>query len=147
MPNARVMALFRSLHATVKALHARSVVVGDLNDGNVVVTTGADADAFVIDADSMQLGGLPCAVAHERFLDPRLYGTSLVDGPAFSVDNDRYAFRVLLFQSLLGVHPYGGTHPKLPTLLRRAEARHTILRDDVIVPRGGGARARCLTTR
>ena len=33
------------------------------------------------------------------------------------------------------MHPYGGLHPSLPTLLRRAEARCSILRPEVQVPR------------
>lgn len=130
-----VLALFRSLLATIQALHQQGVVVGDCNDGNVVVDAGGRGDAFVIDADSMQVAKLPCPVAHERFLDPRLYGVSLVDDAVFSVDSDLYALRVLLFQTLCCVHPYGGTHAKLPTLLRRAEARHSVLRDDVTLPK------------
>ena len=46
-----------------------------------------------------------------------------------------HAFAVLLFGSLLYVHPYGGLHKSLPTLLRRAEARCSILRAEVQVPR------------
>lgn len=130
----QTLEVFRSLLQTLRLLHAQGVVVGDLNDGNVLATPAAPA-AFVIDVDSVQLPGLACPVAHERFLDPRLYGVALVDGPRFSADNDLYAFRVLLFQSLLCLHPYGGTTAALPTLLRRAEARHSALRSDVTVPR------------
>src|SRR6185437_16678447 len=41
----------------------------------------------------------------------------------------------MLFTSLLYVHPYGGQHPAHRTLLRRAEARHSILRSDVTYPK------------
>jgi hypothetical protein len=141
--NSDVLGLFCALVETVDALHAQGVVVGDMNDGNVlVVRSGGQTAAprspssvFVIDADSMQVGGLPCPVAHERFLDPRLYGKNLLDGPCFDALSDAYALRVLLFQSLLCVHPYGGVHPSLPTLLRRAEAGHSLLRGDVALPR------------
>src|SRR5205814_2102650 len=53
----------------------------------------------------------------------------------FDAGSDAYALRVLLFQSLLGVHPYGGVHAKLPTLLRRAQAAWSILRGDVKLPK------------
>ncbi len=132
VPNERVMALFRGLHGTVKALHGAGVVVGDLNDGNVLFRDDA---AFLIDADSMQFQGLPCAVGHERFLDPRLYGVDLAKAPRFDPGTDWYAFAVMLFSSLLYVHPFGGTHPTLPTLLRRAEARHSVLKPGVTLPR------------
>ncbi len=131
----RVLAIFRQLLESLAALHARSVVVGDLNDGNIILADGGAGLPFFIDADSMQIGALPCPVAHERFLDPLLYGVNLTNAPCFSVGSDHYALRVLLFQSLCCVHPYGGTHSKLPTLLRRAEARHSALRADVVLPR------------
>lgn len=143
-----VLAIFSELRALVDELHARGVIVGDMNDGNVVLTaqrTGGKPpthkqqsnqhSAMVIDVDSMQIGALPCPVAHERFLDPRLYGRSLVDAASFDAGSDAYALRVLLFQSLLCVHPYGGVHAKLPTLLRRAEASWSVLRGDVQLPR------------
>lgn len=134
-----VLAIFRELAATVETLHARRVVVGDLNDGNVVVTPPSRRDPWqpwLIDADSMQFGPFPCTVAHERFLDPRLYGVDLERGgpPALSRESDWFALAVLLFTSLLYVHPYGGAHASYPTLLRRAEARHSVLRGDVKLP-------------
>lgn len=136
-----------ALGRVVDALHARGVVVGDLNEGNVLVDPGASpgatrgvtggARALLIDADSLHLPGHPCTVAHERFLDPRLYGRDLAAG--FDVESDRYALAVLLFQSLLFVHPYGGVHPAHPTLLRRAEARCSALDPAVKLPRAAAS--------
>jgi hypothetical protein len=130
--NGEVIAIFRKLRATLGELHARGVVVGDLNDGNVLFRGDTP---WLIDADSMQYAGFPCVVAHERFLDPRLFGLDLTKGGAFTAGSDWFAFAVMLFASLLYVHPYGGSHPKLPTMLRRAEARHSVLRSDVKYPR------------
>lgn len=130
--NAQVLGLHAALAQTLEALHSRGVVVGDLNDGNVLF---AGARHFLIDADSMQFSGLPCPVGHERFLDPRLYGVDLTRAPRFDPGTDWYAWAVLWFSALLYVHPFGGTHPTLPTPLRRAEARHSILRSDVKYPR------------
>jgi hypothetical protein len=129
-----VMTLFRQLEDTVQKLHARNVIVGDLNDGNVLVQP-ASQQVFIIDADSMQFSGFACSVGHERFLDPRLYGVDLSSGPRFDAGTDWYAFAVMLFSSLLYVHPYGGTHAKLNTMLRRAEARHPVMKTDVVLPR------------
>jgi len=147
-----VLATFRELAATVAALHARSIVVGDLNDGNVVVTREPGTPAsqqqrkpqqreplpawrpWLIDADSMQFASFPCVVAHERFLDPRLYGVDLAATRALSPESDFYALAVMLFASLLFVHPFGGAHASYSTMLRRAEARHSVLRGDVKLP-------------
>lgn len=132
-----VVAVFREIVTTLEALHARSIVVGDLNDGNIVLTQNAKTMQWspsFIDADSMQLPGHPCVVAHERFLDPKLYGVDLSKTTALSKDSDWYALAVMLFASLTFIHPYGGAHASYPTLLRRAEARHSILRGDVKLP-------------
>jgi H/ACA ribonucleoprotein complex subunit 3 len=173
--NRDVTLLFRHIHATLRSIQKEGVVVGDLNDANVVFgrcrgrrgvyhagtsfalgrrgvyhagtslalgstptlpPLGSVARGpYFIDADSMQFGAFPCTVAHERFLDPRFYGRDLTHGGVFSPESDWYAFSVLLFECLLYVHPYGGQHASLPTLLRRAEARHSILQPDVKIPR------------
>ena len=91
--NERILALFRVLADALTAIHRADVVVGDCNDGNIIVT---DREAYFIDADSMQVGSLPCPVAHERFLDPKLYGKNLVDGACFDAGSDAFALRVLL---------------------------------------------------
>lgn len=124
--------LFVQVHQTLTALHQQGVVVGDLNDGNLLF---AGRHVHFIDVDSLQFGAFPCPVGHERFLDPRLYGIDLAQGPRFTPGSDWYAFAVMLFSSLLYVHPFGGTHATLGTLLRRAEARHSVLRSDVTLPR------------
>ena len=141
--NSGLTSLFRELHAIVEELHLAKIVIGDFNDGNVLFAPspqpsppgGRGGSVFLIDSDSMQFGGYPCPVGHERFLDPKLYGVDLSSAPRFDDGSDWYAFSVLLFQSLLAVHPFGGTHPKLATLLRRAEARHSLMQSDVVVPR------------
>ncbi len=130
--NESVQQLFQKLAGVVDEVHQGRVVIGDFNDGNVLFCNGAP---FLIDADSMQFSGLPCNVGHERFLDPRLYGVDLCASPRFDAGTDWYAFGVLLFSSLLYVHPFGGIHKKYGTALRRAEARHSVLRADVTYPR------------
>ena len=130
--NADVIGLLRSLAGAIDRLHAQNVVVGDLNDGNVVVTDVKRP--WLIDADSMHLPGHPCVVAHERFLDPRFYGRDLTRGGVFTRETDWYALAVMAFASLLYIHPYGGAHAAQPTLLRRAEARISALRSDVKLP-------------
>ena len=65
--------IFRRLRGALAGLHARGVVIGDFNDLNVLVRAapGGLAEPFLIDADSFQFAGFPCAVFTERFLDPR----------------------------------------------------------------------------
>ena len=88
--NAGLTAVFRELHSLVEGLHAARVVIGDFNDGNVLFRPALQPSAQValIDADSMQFGGFPCPVGHERFLDPRLYGVDLSTAPRFDDGSD-----------------------------------------------------------
>ncbi len=138
--NLEVTELFCNLQRVVSQLHASKVIIGDFNDGNVLFTR---TTPYLIDADSMQFAGMPCAVGHEKFLDPALYGVDLAAAPRFTEGSDWYAWAVMLFSSLMYVHPFGGTHAKLGTLLRRAEARHSVLKPDVTWPRLAASRS-CL---
>lgn len=139
-----VAAIFLDAHATLGAIHAAGLVVGDLNDMNETFSpdpTGALTVDF-LDVDSFQLPGHPCEVATEAFLDPDLYGPDLAapvatagGAPrAFRPANDWYSFAVLLFRSLTLVHPYGGVDPSLPSLPRRAAARRSVLAPGVTYP-------------
>ncbi|MCA9521627.1 MAG: hypothetical protein KC609_11670 [Myxococcales bacterium] len=123
------------LAESLEALHRRDVRVGDLNDYNVLASP-SDLAHYLIDVDSYQFAGLPCTVAHERFLAPELYGVDLGRAPRFEPEHDWYAFAVLLFIAVFGVHPFGGVHPKLNTLLKRATARASIFDPAVRIPRG-----------
>ena len=134
--NADVLGVFRALVTVLSSLHAKSVVVGDLNPGNVMLSR--DQGPLVpslIDADSMQYASFACTVAHERYVHPSLYGKDLASGPHFSPTTDRYSLAVLLFESLFFVHPYGGVHPAHPTLLRRAAERVSIFDAKVKIPK------------
>lgn len=123
---------FLRAHTTLQQIHQRGLVVGDLNDLNLIVR--ADEVLF-IDVDSFQFGQFPCPVGTEAFLDPALYGIDLARGPVFTPDNDWYAFAVLLFRSLLLVHPYGGVHPRVKLLTQRAEQRLSVFDSAVKYPR------------
>lgn len=119
---AEITATFLDLHATVMALHRAHVVIGDANDLNILVRNG---EAWLIDTDSFQFGRFPCRVFTWRFADPLLCreqnGQPAFAGP-FGPGSDWYAFAVLLFQSLLAVHPFGGVH-------RPAQAAHRVPAD------------------
>jgi hypothetical protein len=134
-----VASFFACVARVVRELHDAGVVVGDVNPGNLLFVAGGDAtrparELAFIDAESMQYAGFACEVAHERYVDPRLYGRDLAAGGCFSPETDHYALAVLLFASLLYVHPYGGVHPAHATLLARAHARVSVLAAGVKLP-------------
>jgi hypothetical protein len=135
-----VVAALLDLHATVTALHAADVVIGDFNDLNVLVD---NARAYLIDADSFQLRGFPCGLYSHRFVDPRLCDPAAA-APVLVTPHDRdsdwFAFAVMAFRSLLGVGPYAGVHrPRDPKRAVAAAARSlrgvSVFDPDVVYPR------------
>lgn len=134
-----VLALFRQIHATLTHLHHRGVIIGDLNDHNTFFILSPASTPLcspaLVDVDSYQFGRFPCPVAMQSFLDPQLYGVSdFSQRPFFTEWSDWYAFFVLLIKSLLGVHPYGGTHHIYKSLQTRATAGVSVLDPAVIYP-------------
>lgn len=130
-PDSEVKKLFLDARETLAAVHLKQAVIGDLNSLNVMF---AGDDALFIDADSIQFSRFPCEVAMERFLDPLLYGADY-SRLAFTPGSDWYSFATMLFESLLFVHPFGGVHPKYPTLERRAKSGLTIMDPTVKYPK------------
>lgn len=113
-------------------VHKQGFVVGDYNDLNSLF---AGKKVYSIDVDSWQFGKFPCPVATENFLDPMLYGMDLSKKPTFAPGNDWYSFAVMLFKSLLLVHPFGGTHKTLNRILTRAQKKVTVFNHEVIYPK------------
>ncbi|HVV83232.1 MAG TPA: hypothetical protein VHE35_09130 [Kofleriaceae bacterium] len=112
----------RSLHTAVGALHAAGVVLGDFNDGNVLVD---GPRVHLLDADSFQYGRWPCTLYTERFVDPRLCArpaAAPVLAHPHDRDSDWYAFAVMVFRTLLWVGPFGGVHAPAEPARRVAPA-------------------------
>jgi hypothetical protein len=131
---ARVQQILLDLADTLTALHRQGVVVGDLNDLNILVQ--AD-QAYLIDADSFQFGAFPCPVFTARFLDPRVcdpQAPALVPVRPFTPDTDWYAFAVLLMQVLLFVGPYGGVYRPRDPAQRLPEAARPLQRITLFHP-------------
>lgn len=116
---------------TLTNIHSQGFVVGDLNDLNVL--TQAEKMLWW-DVDSWQFGKFPCPVATETYIDPMLYGVDLSVKPVFVPGNDWYSYAVMLFKSLLMVHPYGGTHKTFLGLPERAVRKITVLDFGVTYP-------------
>jgi hypothetical protein len=149
--NADVVAILLALHDAIAELHRAGVVIGDCNDLNVLVDHSAppfgaaagraqvpasgDRRVHLIDVDSYQLPGFPCAMFSERFVDPRLTdGTTLVPTRPHDTDSDWFAFAAMALRSLLGVGPWGGVLASCPAS-QRALRRLSVLGAGVVYPR------------
>lgn len=137
----KIIPLLQHTHTTLTQLHKYNIIIGDLNDTNIYFTQHALRTTLFIDVDSYQFAHYPCPVAMPAFLDPNLYSVSDFGlRPCFSEQTDWYAFTVLLVKTLLGVHPYGGTHPTHKTLQARASAHVSILNTAVTYPQNARPR-------
>lgn len=104
----------RNLASALAALHAGRVVVGDLNERNVLVTPRALVT--LIDADSFQIqrprpGAIvtyPCPVGRSEYTPPELQGQPFRDVVRLP-EHDAFGLAVLVFQLLMGgSHPFRG---------------------------------------
>lgn len=103
----------RNLAAAFQAVHEHGHVIGDVNQGNVVVSR--QATVRLIDCDSFQIThlgrGYPCRVGVPLFTPPELQGRKL-DDVVRTFDHDRFGLAVLAFHLLfMGRHPFAGRHP------------------------------------
>lgn len=132
--NKKVVALHLNDAKVLEQIHQEKIVVGDRNDQNILFY---GTNSYYIDFDSVQFDNWPYPVATENYLDPSLYGIDLTQKPVFLPHHDWYSYAVILFRSLLLVHPYGGTHPKVGELTSRALKRITVFDKGVIYPAVG----------
>jgi hypothetical protein len=134
--NARVTAILRDLHATVKELHAWDLVIGDFNDLNVLVH---GTSAHLIDIDSAQFGPYVSTLYTARLLDPRLTdGNELEPRRPHDVESDWYAFAAMAFRLLFLTDPYGGIYVTGGVRLssdQRALQRISVFRPGVRLPK------------
>lgn len=129
--NRDVLHLFLRAQQTLAGLHQHGIVVGDLSGRNELFLS---QHLYWIDTDSYQFASFPCRVGTIDYIDPRLYRLNLDRGVHFTADTDWYSFAVILFRSLLLVHPFHGRHPTVRTPEKRAEAHLDILSPGVVYP-------------
>ncbi len=103
----------RNLALAFDAVHRHGHVIGDVNQGNVVVSR--KMTVCLIDCDSFQVTHLghtyPCRVGVPLFTPPELQGQRL-DAVRRTPDHDRFGLAVLVFHLLLmGRHPFAGRYP------------------------------------
>ncbi|MGD9636319.1 MAG: hypothetical protein AB7U97_23760, partial [Pirellulales bacterium] len=100
----------RNAAAAFNTLHAAGIVVGDVNQGNLLVDNKMtvrmiDCDSFQVTRDGKTF---TCPVGSPHFTPPELQGKKLRD-VVRTVDHDRFGLATLIFHLLfVGRHPYAG---------------------------------------
>ena len=102
----------RNTAAAFSAMHSRGVIVGDVNQGNLLV----DQEMCVrfIDCDSFQIQlrnrTFRCPVGTPHFTPPELQSLKLSE-VSRTTDHDRFGLAILIFHLLfVGRHPFAGRY-------------------------------------
>lgn len=101
----------RNTAAAFDTLHAHGHVLGDVNQGNVMV--GGDSQVVLIDSDSYQIRAKDtvhlCEVGVAHFTPPELQGISSFKGVTRTSNHDNFGLALLIFHLLFGGrHPFSG---------------------------------------
>jgi DNA-binding helix-hairpin-helix protein with protein kinase domain len=117
----------RNTAAAFATIHHHGHVLGDVNQGNVLV--GSDSKVLLIDTDSFQInanGTLHlCKVGVAHFTPPELQGVASFDRVPRTSNHDNFGLALLIFHLLFGGrHPYSGV-----SLHRRADADEALEKD------------------
>jgi DNA-binding helix-hairpin-helix protein with protein kinase domain len=100
----------RNAAAAFQTLHSANIVVGDVNQGNLLVDKGMcvrmiDCDSFQITAANRVFN---CPVGTPHFTPPELQSLKLRD-VARTANHDRFGLAILIFHLLfVGRHPFAG---------------------------------------
>lgn len=127
----QVAQIFADGFNTLQQIHSNGLIVGDLNDLNVLFRS---REMIFIDVDAWQFDRYPCIVGTEAFTHPDLHGRDLAQGIYYLPRHDVYSMAVMLFKSLFLVHPYGGIHKQIKTLAERAQRRVSVFDSQVKYP-------------
>ncbi len=103
----------RNLAIAFHKIHAAGIVVGDVNEGNILVN--ATGIISLIDCDSFQVKNGNtyhfCEVGILRYTPPELLNRGTFNDVVRTPDTDSFSLAVLIFQLLfLGRHPFTGTN-------------------------------------
>lgn len=123
---AAALLLCDRLRELVVELHALDIAAVDLSSNNVLVDTRRRVP-YLIDVDSMQAPGFPATAITPQIDDPLAGGCH---GPA----SDWFAYAILGFELLVGIHPFRGTHPRVQGLEARMAAGISVLDREVALP-------------
>jgi hypothetical protein len=122
-----IVDLVRRMRATISAIHAKKILIVDLNEMNFLVSKKFN-EVYFIDVDSYQTHTFPANAIMESIRDRH---TS-----TFSELTDWFSFAIVSFQMFRGIHPYQGRHPDYDTLDERMIHNLSILNPAVTYPVG-----------
>ncbi len=111
LPSAKfgfLVRLARNVSACVERIHSAEMVIGDINESNLLINGRALAKMIDVDSFQISVDGrvYPCEVAKPEYMAPELLREPEIGRTA---EQDLFSLAVLLFQILsFGRHPFAG---------------------------------------
>ena len=109
LTNLNALEIVSSIGATLKTLHSKGVVIGDVSDNNFMAGLKSPHAVYFIDLDSWGLSGLKPDAFTETFVPPESYGKT---GMTLDAKTDSFGYAILAFSVLTRLHPFNGTYTK-----------------------------------
>lgn len=128
LDNQTVLNLIRRLQDTVRHCHDNKILIVDLNELNFLVAKDFK-EIFAIDCDSYKTPSYPATAIMDSIRDHQ------VKNNKFTENSDWYSFAIIIFQMMVGIHPYKGNHTTYKTLDERMDNNISVLNKDVKVPK------------
>ena len=124
----QVLSLVQKLQKGVDDIHARKILIVDLNEMNFLIKENF-SDVYFIDVDSYQTPTYKATALMESVRDRK------VKNNQFTVGSDWFSFAIVSFQMFIGIHPYKGKHPKVKGMSDRMDANITVFDKEVSIPK------------
>ncbi len=129
LDDARARRLVDALAAALHQVHGHGAAVVDLSENNVLVQR---RKPHLIDVDSWQTRSFAATALTPAIACPR------AAAGVFDAGTDWFAFAVLSFTLLIGIHPFKGKHPIVRGLTARMQAGLSVLDPAVRTPPAAG---------
>ncbi len=103
----RAVELVYNTFDVVDRLHKARVILGDVNPNNLLYNRHSNFP-IIIDVDSAQVGQFKCLTWSDEYLDPLIeqQGKNSHGGYTYSFESDVFSLACVLFELIIGIHPY-----------------------------------------
>ncbi|MBQ3325853.1 hypothetical protein IJG79_01735 [Candidatus Saccharibacteria bacterium] len=112
--NLDALQIISQLAHAIDDVHNAGFIIGDVSDNNFMASIEPGHQIHLIDTDSWGINGLAPDAYTETFTPPEAYNAK--KGMRLTEETDNFGFRVLAFNVLTRIHPFGGNYKKTPNM-------------------------------
>lgn len=114
----KILEMLLVIKYDLHVLHKFGIIVGDLNERNILFEANKALTPHIIDCDSWSIrvdgNHYPCQVIMPSYQDPLMKFEN--KKAIFTRETDNFSFMLMAFKMLTRMSPFAGTHPKHPDL-------------------------------